>query len=96
MHKPSKGNDMSEMESTTVRLTPGYVLTTDHKRSFFGLPVLVNMRTSEAYMPSEVLEAYPRWGKMQARDVVKMMAKGKTFTDKERHYIERFTGGTIR
>jgi len=29
---------------------------------------------------------------MQARDVVRMMAKGKTFSEKERHFMERFTG----
>ncbi len=80
------------MESMTVQLTPSYDLTTEHKRSVFGLPVLVNHRTGEAYMPTEILEAYPLWGKMQARDVVRMMIKGKTFNDKERHFIERFTG----
>jgi hypothetical protein len=83
------------MEKMTVKLTPSNVLTTEHKRSVFGLPVLVNLRTGEAYMPSEVLEAYPSWGKMQARDVVRLMVKGKTFTDKERHFIERFTGSLL-
>jgi hypothetical protein len=79
----------------TVKLTPSFVLTTEHKKSVFGLPVLVNLRTGEAYMPSEVLEAYPSWGKMQARDVLRVMVKGKTFTDKERLFMERFTGSRL-
>ncbi len=80
------------MERISVKLTPSFVLTTEHERSFFGLPVLVNLRTGEAYMPTEVLQAYPTWGKMQARDVVRLMIKGKTFNDKEQHFVERFTG----
>jgi hypothetical protein len=32
---------------------------------------------------------------MQARDVVRLMAKGKTFTEKERHFVERFTGSPL-
>jgi hypothetical protein len=83
---------LENVERITVKLTHSFVLTTEHKRSVFGLPVLVNLRTGEAYMPTEVLEAYPLWGKMQARDVVRMMVKGKTFSDKERHFMERFIG----
>jgi hypothetical protein len=83
------------MEKMTIKLTPSYVLTTEHKKSVFGLPVLANLRTGEAYMPSEVLEAYPSWGKMQARDVVRLMVKGKTFTEKERHFVQRFTGSLL-
>jgi len=83
---------LKNVEKLTVKLTHSFVLTTEHKRSVFGLPVLVNLRTGEAYMPTEVLETYPSWGKMQARDAVRMMAKGKTFSDKERHFMERFTG----
>lgn len=80
------------MERITVKLTHSFVLTTEHKRSVFGLPVLVNLRTAGAYMPTEVLEAYPTWGKMQARDVVRLMVKGNAFSDKERHFVERFAG----
>ena len=31
-------------------------------------------------------------GKLQARNVVKRMVNGKTFTDQEKYFIERFTG----
>jgi hypothetical protein len=56
------------------------------------MPVLVNLRTNEAYNPSDALEAYPAWGKLQARDVVKRTVNGKSFSDPERFFIERFTG----
>lgn len=75
-----------------VKLTPSYVLTDEHSRSRLHMPVLVNLRTNEAYNPSDLLEAYPGWGKLQARDVVKRMVNGKTFNDKEKYFIERFTG----
>jgi hypothetical protein len=38
------------------------------------------MRTNEAYNPSDRLEAYPSWGKMEARDVVKRMVNGKGYS----------------
>ena len=75
-----------------VKLTPNYVLTDEHSRSRLHMPVLVSMRTNEVYNPSDLLEAYPGWGKLQARDVVKRMANGKTFTDQEKFCIERFAG----
>jgi hypothetical protein len=75
-----------------VKLTPNYVLTDEHSKSRLHMPVLVNMRTNEAYNPNDVLEAYPHWGNLQARDVVKRMVNGKMFTDREKYFIERFTG----
>jgi hypothetical protein len=75
-----------------VKLTPNYFLTDEHSRSLLHMPVLVNLRTSEAYNPSDLLEAYPSWGSLQARDVVKRMVNGKMFTEQEKYFIERFTG----
>ena len=75
-----------------VKLTANYVLTDEHSRSRLHMPVLVNLRTNEAYNPSDLLEAYPGWGKQQARDVVKRMVNGKNFSDQEKFFIERFTG----
>ncbi len=60
-----------------IKLTPSYVLTDEHTKSRFKMPVLVNLRTNEAYNASDLLEAYPTWGKMQARDVVKRMIIAK-------------------
>ena len=75
-----------------VKITPSYILTDEHGKSQFGVPVLVNMRTNEAYNPSELLQAYPTWGSMQARDVVNRIISGKSFSDQEKFFIERFTG----
>jgi hypothetical protein len=50
------------------------------------------MRTNEAYNPSDLLQAYPSWGSMQARDVVRRLVNEKRFTDQEQFFIERFTG----
>ena len=75
-----------------VKITPSYILTDEHGKSQFGVPVLVNMRTNEAYNPSDLLQAYPAWGSMQARDVVRSLVSEKRFTDQEKFFIERFTG----
>jgi len=75
-----------------VKLTPSYILTDEHSKSSLLMSVLVNLRTNEAYNPSDLLEAYPAWGKLQARDVVKRIVSGKSFSDPERFFIERFTG----
>jgi hypothetical protein len=75
-----------------IKLTANYVLTDERRKSRLHMPVLVNLRTNEAYNPSDLLEAYPGWGNMQARDVVKRMVNGKAFSDQETYFIERFTG----
>ena len=75
-----------------VKLTPSYVLTEERSKSRLHMPVLVNMRTNEAYNPSDLLEAYPSWGSMQARDVANRIINGKSFSDQEKFFIERFTG----
>ena len=74
-----------------VKITPSYILTDEHVKSQFGVPVLVNMRTNEAYNLSELLQAYPTWGTMQAGDVVRSLVNEKQFTDLEKFFIERFT-----
>ena len=75
-----------------VKLTPSYVLTDERSKSQLHMPVLVNMRTNEAYNPSDLLEAYPSWGSRQAWDVVKRLANGKSFREQEKNFIDRFAG----
>jgi hypothetical protein len=75
-----------------IKLTPNFVLSDEHSKSRLKMPVLVNLRIKEAYNPSELVEAYPSWGKMLARDVVMRMINGKSFNDQEKYFIERFTG----
>jgi len=75
-----------------VKLTPSYVLTDEHSKSRLHMPVLVNVRTNEAHNPSDLWEASSAWGKLQAPDLVKRMVNGKSFSDQEKYFIERFTG----
>jgi hypothetical protein len=66
-----------------IKLTASYVLTDEHSKSQLKMPILVNMRTNESCNPSDLLEAYPSWGKQQARDVVKRMVSGKGSMSRE-------------
>jgi hypothetical protein len=78
-----------------VKLSASYVLTDEHSRSWLHMPVLINLRTNEAYNPSDLLEAYPTLGKMQARDVVNGVVNRKTLDDREKYFIERFTDKVV-
>ncbi len=75
-----------------IKLAAIYVLTDEHGKSPSNMSILMNMRTNESYNPTDRLEAYPSWGKMQARDVVKRLVNRKAFNDDEKYFIERFTG----
>ena len=75
-----------------IKLTPSYLLTDECGTSLPKIPVLVNVRTKQVYHATDMLEAYPSWGNMAAFDVVKRMVSWGKFSDKERYFIERFTG----
>jgi hypothetical protein len=75
-----------------TKLTANLILTDERSKSTLKMPVLVNLRMNVAYNPSDQLEAYPSGGKLQARDVVKRLVNEKSFTDREKYLIERFTG----
>jgi len=78
-----------------VKLTAICILTDKHSKSSLRMPVLVGLRSNEAYNPSDRSEAYPSWGKMKTSDVVKRMVGGKAFNDQEKFFIERFTGRLV-
>jgi len=75
-----------------VKLTATYFLTTDHAKSRFGQPVLVNRATGQAFLPSDAFVAYESWQKMSATQVVNKMASWRDFSEEERKLIERFLG----
>jgi hypothetical protein len=79
-----------------IKLTASFVLSDEHSKSRLKMPVLANLRTNEAYNPSELVEPYPSWGKMQAREVVRRMIDGKAFNDQEKYFIERFVGKSFQ
>jgi hypothetical protein len=75
-----------------VKLTATYFITTDHEKSRFGQPVLVNRATGQAFLPSDSLQAYESWQKMPATQIVNKMASWRDFSVEERKLIERFLG----
>jgi len=75
-----------------VKLTATYFLTTDHAKSRFGQPVLVNRATGQAFLPSDAFAAYESWQIMQAAQVVNKMSSWRNFSKEERTLIEQFLG----
>lgn len=75
-----------------VKLTATYFLTTDHAKSRFDQPVLVNRATGQAFLPSDAFAAYEFWQIMPADQVVNKMAAWRNFSEEERRLIERFLG----
>jgi hypothetical protein len=75
-----------------VKLTATYFLTTDHAKSRFDQPILVNKATGQAYLPSDSLAAYESWPLMLATQVVNKMASWRDFSGEERRLVERFLG----
>ena len=73
-----------------IVLKPSWILTTDHSASSYGQPVLVNRGTGEAFGPGDVLEAYPSWGWLPARDAVKRMLKTVELSEDQKGFVEKF------
>lgn len=74
-----------------VKLTATYFLTTDHAKSRFGQPVLVDRATGQAFLPGDKLAAYESWQVMPAAQVVQKMASWRNFSEEERRLMELFT-----
>jgi hypothetical protein len=75
-----------------VKLTATYFLTTDHVKSRWDQPVLINKATGQAYLPNDTLAAYESWPRMPATQIVNRMALWRNFSGDERGLIERFLG----
>ena len=75
-----------------VELKKGYILTTDHSASSYGQPVLVNLKTGEAYGPMDIFEPSQSYGAMLCRAAVKKMTRSKHFNDEEQAFIMKFVG----
>jgi hypothetical protein len=75
-----------------AELTATYFLTTDHAKSRFDQPVLVNRATGQSFLPSDTLVAYDFWPEMPAAQVVRKMASWRDFSDEERRLIDEFVG----
>jgi hypothetical protein len=67
-----------------------WVLTTNHPASSYGEPVLIHPGTGKGYGPGDILEAYPNWGYLTAREVVKRMIETSDLKDEERALVNKF------
>lgn len=59
-----------------IVLTPSYILTRHHPASRYGMPVLVNQQTGDAFGPGDVFQPYPSWGWLVGFAVVQRMVAG--------------------
>lgn len=75
-----------------MKLTATYFITTDHAKSRFGQPVLVNRATGQTFLPSDSFQAYESWQEMPATQIVNKMASWRDFSVEERKLIQWFLG----
>jgi len=59
----------------TLRLSGNWELSTEHQASTDGRPVLVRRGTREAYGPDDVLQMFPSYGLLPARQAVARLAR---------------------
>jgi hypothetical protein len=78
-----------------INLTPSWTLSTEHAASSYGIPVLVNCTTGEAFGPLNLVNAYPSWGLTPARETVTRMAKMATLSEEGTELVERFLATPI-
>ncbi len=67
-----------------------WILTTRHWASSSGRPVLIHPNTGEAYRPDDLLEAYPNWGLLPAREVVKGMLETSDLQTEGQALVDKF------
>ena len=67
-----------------------WVLTTNHSASNYDKPMLIHPGTGQAYGPGDNLEAYPDWGYLTAREVVKRMIETSNLKDEELSLVNKF------
>ena len=73
-----------------IALAPSWILSCDHAASSYGVPVLTNVGTGEAFGPGDTVEACPSWGMTTARDAVRRMAERKALDAEALALVTRF------
>jgi hypothetical protein len=74
----------------TARLSPSWLITTEHAQCHDDLGVLVNRQTGKAYGPGDSLSEYASFGPQPATKVAERLAKGARLDEKEREFVARF------
>jgi hypothetical protein len=77
-------------EAMRVKLSPEWVLTTDHASSSYGRAVLVNEDNGNVYGPADFVSCYPESGFMMARYFVEKMALKLKLTEKQAQLVASF------
>ena len=72
-----------------VPLITPFELSSEHGRSVYGSPVLVNCKTGEAYGPTDSVKFFD-WPTMLAQLAVRRMALTRNLTIEELRFIDRF------
>jgi hypothetical protein len=67
-----------------------WVLTTNHSASNYDKLILIHPKNGEAYGPGDILEAYPNWGYLTAREVVKRMIETSNLKYEELSLVNKF------
>lgn len=57
------------------QISPSWKLSTEHAASSYGIPVLVNCATGEAFGCGDIVKLYPSYGFGLASDQVRRLAK---------------------
>ena len=73
-----------------LSLTPSWELSDERAGSSYGIPVLVNRPTGEAFRPGKILEPYAHWGLKPAAVHVARMSETKKLSDEEMEFVRRF------
>jgi hypothetical protein len=65
-------------------LSPPWKLSAEHAASGYGIPVLVNCATGEAFGPGDIVNPHPSWGYGPAYNAVSRMVKTAHLDDQAR------------
>jgi len=90
--RPETNAPHAEKERSPMQyhLSPSWKLSTEHAASSYGIPVLVNCQTGEAFGPGDIVKAYPSHGFAPATDVVRRLAKTAHRDEEGARLISRF------
>lgn len=73
-----------------IQLTPSFVLTSEHPKSHFGVPVLLHRVDGAVYGPADLLEPYRSHGEATAAHFVHGIVKTLTLDDPQREAVAKY------
>jgi len=73
-----------------VRLAPSWELSTEHPSSSYGIPVLVNSESQEAFGPGDIVQLYPSHNFAPASIAVRRLAKTARLDEEGEALVSQF------